>query len=168
MLHKTNAHGHRVVKRSFSSVVIRWVEPRTTIQYILLQMDGTLWWQKLELYQLREGQLGTQITPRGWIFWTMIFYNLKNSHQYLYNEGSNFILRSVEVTQIQPFVDKLPEIIDFVSYNNLRIGQDSEVLTQGIDNVKIDHALTFGMPKKVFSLVLQRLSEFVQHYQAQG
>ena len=22
-------------------------------------------------------ELGTQITPQGWIFWTMIFYNLK-------------------------------------------------------------------------------------------
>ena len=41
--------------------------------------------------------LGTQITPRGWIFWTMIFYNLKNSHQDLSNEGSNFFLSSLEV-----------------------------------------------------------------------
>jgi hypothetical protein len=31
------------------------------------------------------------ITPRGWIFWTIIFYNLKNSHQDLSNEGSNFV-----------------------------------------------------------------------------
>ena len=41
-------------------------------------------------------ELGTQITPRGWIFWTMIFYNLKNSGQDLSNEGSNFILSSLE------------------------------------------------------------------------
>jgi hypothetical protein len=27
----------------------------------------------------RWRELGTQIAPRGWIFWTMIFYNLKNS-----------------------------------------------------------------------------------------
>ena len=33
----------------------------------------------------------------GWIFWTMIFYNLKNSSQDLSNEGSNFILSSLEV-----------------------------------------------------------------------
>ena len=33
-------------------------------------------------------ELGTQITPWGWIFWTMIFYNLKNSGQDLSNEGS--------------------------------------------------------------------------------
>ena len=41
-------------------------------------------------------ELGTQITPRGWIFWTMILYNLKNSGQDVSNEGSNFILSSVE------------------------------------------------------------------------
>ena len=36
------------------------------------------------------------------------------------------------------------------SYNILRIGQDSEfaLFWPGIDNVKIDHAFTFGMPKK--------------------
>ena len=48
-----------------------------------------------------------------------------------------------------------------VSDNNLRIGKDSGfakfwprdkyLIFPGIDNVKIDHALTFGMPKKVFS-----------------
>ena len=33
-----------------------------------------------------------------WVdFWTMIFYNLKNSGQDLSNEGSNFILSSLEV-----------------------------------------------------------------------
>ena len=41
-------------------------------------------------------ELGTQIKPRGWIFWTMIFFNLKNSG-HLSNEGSIFILSSVEV-----------------------------------------------------------------------
>jgi hypothetical protein len=48
--------------------------------------NTTGWWE-----------LGTQITPRGWIFWTMIFYNLKNSGQDLSNEGSIFFLSSVEV-----------------------------------------------------------------------
>ena len=45
-------------------------------------------------------ELGTQITSQGWIvpnFLTMIFYNLKNSHQDLSNEGSNFILSSLKV-----------------------------------------------------------------------
>ena len=37
-----------------------------------------------------------QITPWGWLFWTIIFYNLKNSSQDPYNEGSNFILISLE------------------------------------------------------------------------
>ena len=41
-----------------------------------LYMDGTavkfFWWSA---HMRRE--LGTQITPRGWICWTMIFYNLK-------------------------------------------------------------------------------------------
>ena len=42
-------------------------------------------------------EIRAQITPRRWIFWTMIFYNLKNSSQDLSNEGSNFILSSLEV-----------------------------------------------------------------------
>ena len=51
------------------------------------------------------------------IFWTMIFYNLKNLSQDLSNEGSNFILSSLEVghwvAQTYPFFCKLPEITDF-------------------------------------------------------
>jgi hypothetical protein len=47
----------------------------------------------------------------------MIFYNFKNSHQDLSNEGANFILSSLEVghcvAQTQIFFDKLPEITDF-------------------------------------------------------
>ena len=48
-------------------------------------------------YSHMRWQLGTKITPQGLIFWTMIFYNLKNSSQDLSNEGSNFILSSLEV-----------------------------------------------------------------------
>ena len=63
-------------------------------------------------------ELETQITPRGWIFWNMIFYNLKNSIQDLSNEGSNFILILFEVghwaAQTQALFDKLPEITDFL------------------------------------------------------
>ena len=47
--------------------------------------------------QHEGGELGTQITPQGCIFWTMIFIILKKSHQDLSNEGSNFILGSLEV-----------------------------------------------------------------------
>ena len=43
------------------------------------------------------GKKVLQITPRGWIFGTMIFYNLKSSSQDLSNDGSNFILSSLEV-----------------------------------------------------------------------
>ena len=47
----------------------------------------------------------------------MIFYNLKNSVQDKSNEGSNFILSSLEighgVVQKQAFFYKLPEITDF-------------------------------------------------------
>ena len=53
-------------------------------------MDGTL------VATIGTMSAMTQIT---WVFWTMIFLNLKNSHQDLYNEGSKFILRSLEVTQ---------------------------------------------------------------------
>jgi hypothetical protein len=58
--------------------------------------------------------LGPKLHP--W-FGTMIFYNFKNSHQDLSNEGANFILSSLEVghcvAQTQIFFDKLPEITDF-------------------------------------------------------
>jgi hypothetical protein len=57
-------------------------------------------------------------------FWTKIFYNLKNSGS---NEGSNFILTLLEVghcvAQTLLCYDKLQIL---ASYNNLRIGQDSE------------------------------------------
>jgi hypothetical protein len=47
----------------------------------------------------------------------MIFHNLKNSVQDESNEGSNFILSSLEVghcvVHTQAFFDKLPEITDF-------------------------------------------------------
>ena len=58
-------------------------------------MDGTA----VNFFQLicPHAELETQITPRGWIFWNMIFYNLKNSSQDLSNEGSNFILSLLEV-----------------------------------------------------------------------
>ena len=51
-----------------------------------------------------------------WVdFWTMIFYNLKNSGQDLSNEMSNFILSSLEDGHwvAQTFFDKVPEITDF-------------------------------------------------------
>ena len=55
--------------------------------------------------------------PWGGFFGPWSFIMLKNSGQDLSNEGSNFILSSLEVghwaAQTQPFFDKLPEITDF-------------------------------------------------------
>ena len=69
-------------------------------------------------------ELGTQITPQGWIFWTMIFIILKNSHQDLSNEGSNFILISLEVghwvAQTQPFLTNYMNL-QILASQNLRI-----------------------------------------------
>ena len=54
--------------------------------------------------QLR-GNLGrTQRTPFEWIFWTM---TLKSSHQHLSNEGSNFLLSSLEVAVVSKKVHKI-------------------------------------------------------------
>ena len=63
----------------------------------------------------------THITPWGWIFWTIIFYNLKNLIQDLSNEGSNFILSSLEVGHWVFW-----QITRNYRSWLLRIGQDSE------------------------------------------
>ena len=61
------------------------------------------------------GNLGPKLHPRGGFFGPWFFIILKNSHQDLSNEGSNFILSSLEVDHwvAQTFFDKLPEITDF-------------------------------------------------------
>ena len=79
---------------------------RNKINYLVFEINfrhGHLYTEQLschlffwQVYSMRR-ELGTQITPRGWIFWTMIFSILKNSHQDLSNEGSNFILSWLEV-----------------------------------------------------------------------
>ena len=58
---------------------------------------------------------GPQITPPGFIFWIMIFYNLKNFRsRSIYSLGSKFILSSLEVghwaAQTQAFFDKLQSL----------------------------------------------------------
>ena len=40
-------------------------------------MDSYVVKKFLRSDQQGGGELGTKITPRGWIFWTKIFYNLK-------------------------------------------------------------------------------------------
>ena len=63
------------------------------------------------------GKKAPKLQPGGGFFEPQSFKILKNSHQDLSNEGSNFILSSLEVghwaAQTQPFFDKLPEITDF-------------------------------------------------------
>ena len=56
--------------------------------------------------------LGPKLHPGGF-FGPWFFIILKNLHQDLSNEGSNFILSSLEVAQTWPFFDKLPEITGF-------------------------------------------------------
>ena len=52
----------------------------------------------LPIFPHEAGTWNPNYTPGpGLIICTMIFYNLKNSHQDLSNEGSNFILSSLEV-----------------------------------------------------------------------
>ena len=59
-------------------------------------MDGTAVNFFKLIFPHKAGTWDPNYTPV-WIFWTMIFYNLKNSSQDLSNEGSNFILSSLEV-----------------------------------------------------------------------
>ena len=56
------------------------------------------------------------------------FFNLKNSGQDLSNEGSISILSSVEVfiELLKHFLTNYLKLQILASYNNLRIGQDSE------------------------------------------
>ena len=75
-------------------------------------------------------ELGTQILPREWIFWTMIFYNLKILSQDLSNEGSNFFLSSLEVghwvAQTWAFLTNYLKLQILAPYKNLKIRHDSE------------------------------------------
>ena len=100
-----------------------------------------------------------KLHPRGGFFGPWPFTILKSSHQDLSNEGLNFILSSPEighkVAQIWLCIfSKLPKIRDFGLLNqsqNMAGFWICKVLTHGTTNVKIDHALTFDMPKIVFS-----------------
>ena len=71
----------------------------------------------LKKIPLGEGKRPPKLHPWGEFFGSWSFTILKKSQQDLSNEGSNFILSSLEVghwaAQTQPFFDKLPEITDF-------------------------------------------------------
>ena len=92
------------------------IPPILHTSWTFLYMDGTavnFFWCSAHMRR----ELGTQITPQGWIWF---FINFKNSHQDLSNEGSNIILSSLKVghwaAQTQPFFVKLRDIT--ASYNN--------------------------------------------------
>jgi hypothetical protein len=101
----------------------------------------------IEIIQLRGKNLGPKLHPGGGLFgpWSFIikklyfYYSyyylilllfLKKLHQDLSNEGSNFILSSLEVghwvAQTQPFLTNYLKLQILASYKNLRIEQDSE------------------------------------------
>ena len=77
-----------------------------------------------------DGQLGTQITPWGWIIGPRYFIILKKSYQDLYNERSNLILSSLKVGYLfkyfkhRHFLTNYMKLQILAPYNNLRIGQD--------------------------------------------
>ena len=68
--------------------------------------------------QLEACYFGPKLHTGGGFFGPWFFIILKKSHKDLSNEGSNFILSSLEVghwaAQTQAYFDKLPEITDFV------------------------------------------------------
>ena len=74
--------------------------------------------------------VGTKLRPGSGFFGPWHFLTLKISHQDLSNEGSNFILSPLEVghwvVQTQPFLTNYLKLQILASYNNLRIGYDSE------------------------------------------
>ena len=60
-------------------------------------MDRALSWFFFLKWPLGEGKRPPELHPEGGFFWPWSFIILKNSHQGLSNEGSNFILSSLEV-----------------------------------------------------------------------
>ena len=93
----------------------------TTI-YVPIAMDIFILDSQVGIFFLTSNQpwaeyLGPKLHPRGRFLGPWFLIILKNSHQDLSNEGSNFILSSLEfghwVAQTWPFFDKLSEITDF-------------------------------------------------------
>ena len=84
---------------------------------LLLEWITYLTYLGSEICPLRDQNWGPKLHPRGGLFGPWSFIILKNSHQDISNEGSDFILRSLEaghwVAQTWLFFDKLPEITDF-------------------------------------------------------
>ena len=108
-------------------------------------MDGTAVNLFLADLPTWGGKLGPKLHPGGGFFGPWFLIILKNSHQDLSNEGSNFVLSLLEVGHwvAQTFFDKLPEITDF------GLSEFAKFWSRAC--VRIDHAFTFGMLKNVFS-----------------
>ena len=62
-----------------------------------LLLDSYVVKKFLRSVQHEAGNLGPKLQPRGGFFGPWFFIILKNSHKDLSNEGSNFILSSLEV-----------------------------------------------------------------------
>ena len=103
---------------------LEWGNLCTTYTYYCMSTHGqsSYWTAKSSFFFLTSDQhegenLGPKLHPGGRFFGPWFFIILKNLHQDLSNEGSNFILSSLEVVhwvaQTWAFFDKLPEITDF-------------------------------------------------------
>ena len=83
-----------------------------------------------EKWPLGEGKCPPKLHPRGGFFGPWSFITLKNSHQDLSNERSNFTKEFLEVghwaLKHSHFLTNYLKLQILASYNNLRIGQDSE------------------------------------------
>ena len=66
--------------------------------YLFIRRQSSYWTAKLSFFFWQVTEiLGPKLHPRGGFFGPWFFIILKNSHQYSSNEGSNFILSSLEV-----------------------------------------------------------------------
>ena len=102
-------------------IVVFWNPPKSYLNR-LNHGQSSYWTAKSSFVFLASDQpegenLGPKLRPRGGFFGPWIFIILKNSHQDLSNEGSNFILSALEVghwaVQTQQLFDKFHEISDF-------------------------------------------------------
>ena len=95
--------------------------------YIDGQNIQLIFFQKLPL---REGKWPPKLHPGGGFFGPWSFITLKNSHQDLSNERSNFTKEFLAVghwaLKHSHFLTNYLKLQILASYNNLRIGQDSE------------------------------------------
>ena len=101
--------------------------PVQGLLYRWTEHSADFFWKK---YQLGEGNEAPKLHPGGGFFGPWSFITLKNSHQDLSNERSNFTKEFLEVghwaLKHSHFLTNYLKLQILASYNNLRIGQDSE------------------------------------------